>query len=163
MCPTDGRRKLLVERFWYLMGAGVGSTQVLQLPGPWPWSCLVGQLSSFPFFLSLGFSSLSFLPRPAPAFFCCWHEMLPGESAGPNLQTPFIHSTSARGGPWLRTGRGGSRGGVARIWVPCSPEADSAPAEARPAHAAGRLSQRGHVMGDPEEGDGNWATGLRSP
>ena len=111
MCPTDGRRKLLVERFWYLMGAGVGSTQVLQLPGPWPWSCLVGQLSSFPFFLSLGFSSLSFLPRPAPAFFCCWHEMPPGESAGPNLQTPFIHSTSARGGPWLRTGRGGSRGG----------------------------------------------------
>lgn len=25
------------------------------------------------------------------------------------------------------------------------------------------LSQRGHVTGDREEGDGNWATGLRSP
>ena len=34
MCPIDGRRKRLVDHFWFLMGQGVGSTQVLRLPGP---------------------------------------------------------------------------------------------------------------------------------
>ena len=67
---------------------------MLRLPG-WPWSCLVGELSSIPFFLSLNFSSLSF---PPPPFFLCWHEMPPGEPAGPNFQTLFIHSTSTRAG-----------------------------------------------------------------
>lgn len=96
MCPTDGRRKLLVDHFWFLMGAGGWEHPGAQAsPGPWLWSCLVGELSSIPFFLSLGFSSLSFLP---PTLFFCWHEMPPGEPAGPNFQTLFIHSTSTRWG-----------------------------------------------------------------
>lgn len=91
MCPTDGRRKLLVDHFWFLMGAGLGvprcsgsRTAALALP--------CGYSPLFPFSLPR-----LFFPLLPPTPFFCWHEM-PPEPAGPNFQTLFIHSTSTRAG-----------------------------------------------------------------
>nr|CAI9693942.1 unnamed protein product [Rangifer tarandus platyrhynchus] len=70
-----------------------------------------------------------------PAFCASFHLLFPA---------PFW----TRQSPELQTGAGIPAGGEV-----LPQPADSPPAAARPAHAAGRLSQRGHVTGDHEMGD----------
>ena len=162
VCLTDGRRKLLFEHFWFLMGAGGWKHPGARAPWPMAMVLPCGPALLFPFFSPWAFLPSPFSPTPPLPFFLLARDA--ARRAGWAKSPDSVHSfdkrswgSLAQDWPWWKPR------GAARIWVPCSPEADSAPAVARPAHAAGRLSQRGHVMGDPEEGDGNWATGLRSP
>lgn len=157
MCPTDGRRKLLVDHFWFLMGAGGWEHPGAQASRARGFGlALWASCPLFPFF-----SPWAFLPSPfsPPPFFSVGMRCLPESQLGQISRLCSFIQQALVGGSLAQDWTGRKPRGAARICVPCSPEADSPLAEARPAHAAGRAEsarprdrgtvRRGMVTGPP--------------